>query len=141
MLRSACARVFQRSPSSGLGHWLNDTSFARTAAGVTSQCHRSLSTEQHPDDDPNFFQMVEMFFDKAAGLVEPKLVEELGRGSLEDRTKRVEGILRLIKPCNAVLALTFPIKRDDGQFEIIQGWRAQHSQHRTPCKGGKTAVT
>jgi glutamate dehydrogenase (NAD(P)+) len=90
-----------------------------------------------PEDDPNFFEMVEMFFDKAANLVEDKLVDELKDRSPEDeKRKRVQGILKMIKPCNHVLALTFPIKRDNGEFEIIQGWRAQHSQHRTPCKGG-----
>ncbi|XP_014733476.1 PREDICTED: glutamate dehydrogenase 1, mitochondrial [Sturnus vulgaris] len=89
------------------------------------------------EDDPNFFKMVEGFFDRGASIVEDKLVEGLRtRESMEDRRHRVRGILRIIKPCNHVLSVTFPIKRDNGEWEVIEGYRAQHSQHRTPCKGG-----
>lgn len=90
------------------------------------------------DDDPNFFKMVEGFFDRGASIVEDKLVEGLrSRESMEERRHRVRGILRIIKPCNHVLSVTFPIKRDNGEWEVIEGYRAQHSQHRTPCKGGE----
>ena len=99
----------------------------------------STAPDEGEVEDPNFFTMIEMFFDKAAALVEDKLVDDmvLPRTSLDDKHKRVRGILKMIKPCNHVLAVTFPIRRDNGEFEIIQAWRAQHSQHRTPCKGGK----
>ncbi|KAM4774973.1 glutamate dehydrogenase 1, mitochondrial [Cyanocitta cristata] len=89
------------------------------------------------EDDPNFFKMVEGFFDRGASIVEDKLVEGLRtRESMEERRHRVRGILRIIKPCNHVLSVSFPIKRDNGEWEVIEGYRAQHSQHRTPCKGG-----
>src|SRR5512141_356855 len=32
--------------------------------------------------------------------------------------------------------MQFPWKRDDGSIEVINGWRAQHSVHRLPTKGG-----
>uniref|UniRef100_A0A8B9YVK6 Glutamate dehydrogenase 1, mitochondrial n=1 Tax=Bos mutus grunniens TaxID=30521 RepID=A0A8B9YVK6_BOSMU len=89
------------------------------------------------EDDPNFFKMVEGFFDRGASIVEDKLVEDLKtRETEEQKRNRVRGILRIIKPCNHVLSLSFPIRRDDGSWEVIEGYRAQHSQHRTPCKGG-----
>jgi len=88
-------------------------------------------------DDPNFFRMVEGFFDRGATIVEDKLVEDLRtRESAEQKRNRVRGILRIIKPCNHVLSVSFPIKRDNGEWEVVEGYRAQHSQHRTPCKGG-----
>ena len=105
------------------------------AVGTPTHHCRTASTEA--EDDPNFFQMVEMFFDRAAAYVEPVLIDSLSdRSSADEKLKRVQGILKMIKPCNNVLAITFPIKRDSGEFEIIQAWRAQHSHHRTPCKGG-----
>uniref|UniRef100_A0AAY4C0K6 Glutamate dehydrogenase n=1 Tax=Denticeps clupeoides TaxID=299321 RepID=A0AAY4C0K6_9TELE len=88
------------------------------------------------DDDPNFFRMVEGFFDRGASIVEDKLVRDLKtKETAEQKKSRVRGILKIIKPCNHVLAVSFPIKRDNGEWELIEGYRAQHSQHRTPCKG------
>jgi len=40
-----------------------------------------------------------------------------------------------IKSCNAVLQLKFPVKIR-GKIQIISGWRAVHSTHRLPAKGG-----
>ena len=40
------------------------------------------------------------------------------------------GILKIIEPCAHVLEVNFPLQRDDGSFEMINGYRAQHSHHR-----------
>ena len=32
--------------------------------------------------------------------------------------------------------MRFPVKMDDGRIEVIEGYRVQHSQHKSPCKGG-----
>uniref|UniRef100_A0A672RAL8 Glutamate dehydrogenase n=1 Tax=Sinocyclocheilus grahami TaxID=75366 RepID=A0A672RAL8_SINGR len=99
---------------------------------------RHYSDAADKEDDPNFFRMVEGFFDRGAAIVENKLVEDLKtRETPEQKRHRVRGILKIIKPCNHVLSVSFPIKRDNGEWEVIEGYRAQHSQHRTPCKGGK----
>ncbi|XP_053306251.1 glutamate dehydrogenase, mitochondrial [Spea bombifrons] len=98
---------------------------------------RRYSQAVDQDDDPNFFKMVEGFFDRGAGIVEDKLAEDLKtRETDEQKRVRVKGILRIIKPCNHILSVSFPIKRDNGEWEVVEGYRAQHSQHRTPCKGG-----
>lgn len=113
---------------------------AAAAAWGGGRCPRRHYCEAaKKEDDPNFFKMVEGFFDRGASIVEDKLVEGLRtRESMDDRRHRVRGILRIIKPCNHVLSVSFPIKRDNGEWEVIEGYRAQHSQHRTPCKGGET---
>lgn len=67
----------------------------------------------------SFFHSVEMSFDKAAKF-----------------TKWDLGILEQIKACNSVYQMRFPIKRDNGTIEVIEAYRVQHSQHKSPCKGG-----
>ena len=46
-----------------------------------------------------------------------------------------EGMARAIKACNTVLTVTFPV-RIRGRIEVFTGWRATHSIHRLPSKGG-----
>uniref|UniRef100_A0A8C8CGX8 Glutamate dehydrogenase n=1 Tax=Oncorhynchus tshawytscha TaxID=74940 RepID=A0A8C8CGX8_ONCTS len=98
--------------------------------------HYSEVVGEKDADDPNFFKMVEGFFDRGANIVEDKLVEDLkNKETPVQKRHRVRGILKIIKPCNHILSVSFPIKRDNGEWEVIEGYRAQHSQHRTPCKG------
>ena len=66
-----------------------------------------------------FFEQINRYFDKAAAF-----------------TKHPPGLLSQIKACNSVYRVSFPLKRDDGTIEVIDAWRAQHSVHRTPVKGG-----
>lgn len=98
---------------------------------------RNSSSAAIDDDEPSFFEMVEKFFDRAALCVEDKFAKDMkGKLSPEQKLAKVRGILRIIKPCNAVVALNFPVRRDNGTVEMIEAYRAQHSHHRTPCKGG-----
>ncbi len=71
------------------------------------------------DKHYSFFGAVERSFDKAAKF-----------------TKWDNGLLNQIRQCNSVLQLKFPIKRDNGEIEVIEAYRVQHSHHKTPCKGG-----
>jgi glutamate dehydrogenase (NAD(P)+) len=65
------------------------------------------------------FAQVNKYFDKAAAHLDHE-----------------PGLLAQIKACNSVYRMQFPLKRDDGTIEVINGWRAQHSVHRLPSKGG-----
>jgi glutamate dehydrogenase (NAD(P)+) len=67
---------------------------------------------------PGFFDTVNSYFEKAAAL-----------------TEYPRGLLDQIKLCNSVYAFEFPIRRAGG-FEVISGWRVEHSHHRLPVKGG-----
>ncbi len=46
------------------------------------------------------------------------------------------GLLAEIKACNSVLRMRFPVKHDDGSIEVVEAFRAEHSHHRLPTKGG-----
>lgn len=84
-----------------------------------------------------FHEMVGMFYDKAAKHVEKKMIQELPwQGCEESKSKYVKGILDNIREVDSIIEFSFPIKRDDGSYEVIKAWRAQHSHHRLPCKGG-----
>lgn len=67
----------------------------------------------------NFFEQVNKNFDKAAKY-----------------TRFDKGILSQIKMCNTVYHVSFPLRRDDGTVEVIEGWRVEHSHHKMPTKGG-----
>lgn len=41
-----------------------------------------------------------------------------------------------IKACNRVFQVQFPVKMDNGEYRVFTGWRAVHSEHRLPVKGG-----
>ncbi len=67
----------------------------------------------------SFFKQVTDNFDRAAAL-----------------TDYPRGLLDQIKAVNSVIHFTFPLKRDDGRIEVMHAWRAEHSQHKLPTKGG-----
>ncbi|MEM7798751.1 MAG: Glu/Leu/Phe/Val dehydrogenase dimerization domain-containing protein, partial [Chloroflexota bacterium] len=46
------------------------------------------------------------------------------------------GLGEQIKACNEVIQVKFPVKLDDGRYHVFTGWRAVHSAHRLPVKGG-----
>jgi len=51
-------------------------------------------------------------------------------------TKHDPSLLAQIKACNSVYHVAFPLRRDDGSIEVVHAWRAEHSHHKLPTKGG-----
>ena len=68
---------------------------------------------------PRFFSDLSHIFDRAASFG--------GHPS---------GLLDQIKRCNAVYRIDFPVRRSDGGIQVVRAWRAEHSHHRLPLKGG-----
>jgi glutamate dehydrogenase (NAD(P)+) len=66
-----------------------------------------------------FLDQVNRAFDRAAGF-----------------THHNPTLLANIKACKNLFYTSFPIKRDDGSIEVMHAWRAEHSHHKLPCKGG-----
>ncbi len=46
------------------------------------------------------------------------------------------GVLAQVHACNSVYRMQFPVRDDDGQVRVIEAYRAEHSHHRMPTKGG-----
>ncbi len=67
----------------------------------------------------SFLEQVNRMFDKAAAY-----------------TRHPEGLLQQIKICNSSYYMKFPLKRDNGSIVVIEAYRAEHSQHKLPVKGG-----
>lgn len=75
--------------------------------------------ETEIEAEPKFLEMVQLYFDQASRYVDiPK------------------SYLNLIKSTKAAIKLTFPLVKDDGTIKSIEGYRAQHSMHYLPTKGG-----
>ncbi len=67
----------------------------------------------------SFSEQVNRFFDRAAAL-----------------SDQDPSLLMQIRECNFVCRFSFPIERDNGSIEVINAWRAEHSNHKLPTKGG-----
>ena len=69
-------------------------------------------------NEPTFRESVDLMVDRAMSVI-----------GLD------EGTASAIKACNSVLQVQFPVKIR-GKIEVFTGWRATHSSHRLPSKGG-----
>ena len=71
-----------------------------------------------PSKELSFRESVDQMFNRAAGTL-----------------KLPPGLAEKIKVCNAVCQVKFGVELRGG-YQVITGWRAVHSEHRLPVKGG-----
>lgn len=69
-------------------------------------------------EEPSFLKSVDLMVDRAINTLDLP-----------------EGLGAQIKACNSVCEVQFPVKINN-KIEIFKGWRAVHSEHRLPSKGG-----
>ncbi|WP_375579588.1 Glu/Leu/Phe/Val dehydrogenase [Marivirga tractuosa] len=58
---------------------------------------------------------------------------------VDDAAQHMElhpGLLDQIKQCNSIYKFHFPIRMEDGSYQVVKGYRVQHSHHKLPTKGG-----
>lgn len=104
-------------------------------------------------DNPKFYAMVLDFTQSSADILEKELLKqnELKIGhdlqmredqikamerSVEQKQKTIEGIFDFMLPCKSIIETNFRVRMDDGSHKVFSGYRAQHSHHRLPTKGG-----
>ena len=76
-------------------------------------------------NEPNFLEQSKKFFD------------ESGKYLLDIKHPLVKpDIIETIKLTKTIIKFNLPIKRDNGKIENLEAYRAQHSYHRVPTKGG-----
>ena len=46
------------------------------------------------------------------------------------------GLLDELKAGNSLYRFEFPLRHPDGSITVVNAWRAEHSHHKLPCKGG-----
>ncbi|KAL1283901.1 Glutamate dehydrogenase 2 [Trichinella pseudospiralis] len=129
-----------RLSTSTLCKSLCNSIFRKAASGLATAPPPHCNDRDLPiyeQNNPSYFQMVGYYCDRGMDVIESAMVNDVqSTVAQEERRRQIRGILRNIQSPNKVLYFTFPIRRDNGEFEIIEAWRCLHSEHKTPCKGG-----
>ncbi len=91
---------------------------ATTSAAKAPKANGKANKGQAAHTPIPFFKSVNENFDKAVAVMNlPK------------------GLVNQIRVCNSVYFFQFPV-RIDGEIQVIEAWRVEHSHHKLPTKGG-----
>ena len=69
--------------------------------------------------EPRFLEQVKLFLARAA-----------------HKTDVPEDLYKLIESCASVVRFNIPLRMDSGELQTVACYRAQHSVHHLPTKGG-----
>jgi glutamate dehydrogenase (NAD(P)+) len=75
---------------------------------------------------------------KLDAMGEPRFLENVKQflAKASANTKIPADMLAYIESCNSVIRFNIPLKMDDGTIRTVPCYRAQHSTHHLPTKGG-----
>ena len=95
------------------------TNEQRRSDGMQRRLNAAGLSRGAPSTHPRFFADFSRTFDRAAvfGDHAPALLDQ-------------------IKRCNGLYRFDFPVRQVDGTLQVVRAWRAEHSHHRLPLKGG-----
>jgi len=87
--------------------------------GFAAELPKATGPRLDENDEPRFLEQVKLFFNSAASKtgIDPQY-------------------LKFIQSCNSVVRFNIPLRRDNGDLDTVTCYRAQHSTHKLPCKGG-----
>jgi len=80
-----------------------------------------------------------MAVSETVGRSQPRTFEDNVNAYFDHAAKfcaHAPGLLDQIRTCNSVYSFAFPVRHADGTIEVIHAWRAEHSHHKLPTKGG-----
>merc|ERR1719162_1739551 len=86
---------------------------------VTQMPYRMFSPPPESDGEPRFLENVKLFLSRAA-----------------EKTDIPPDIKDIIESCSSVIRFNIPLVMDSGELRTIPCYRAQHSTHLLPTKGG-----
>jgi len=106
-------------------------------------------------DNPKFYAMVLNFTEDSSNILKTRLLEANKKKmdeatntkvseaqkkakvrSTDQERKTIEGIIDFMLPCKSIIETNFRVRLDDDSHQVFSGYRAQHSHHKLPTKGG-----
>ncbi|KRT63497.1 MAG: Glu/Leu/Phe/Val dehydrogenase, glutamate dehydrogenase (NAD(P)+) [Chloroflexi bacterium CSP1-4] len=77
-----------------------------------------------------------MTTEQVAAPINPWKVAQQQFDLAADKLDLDPGLRHVLRECRRELTVHFPVKMDDGNVQVMTGYRVQHNLGRGPAKGG-----